>query len=111
MKKKNFIRIIPKLDIKNGLLIKGINLEGLRVLGDPFDFAQYYYSNLADEICYIDSVATLYGTNNLEKDLHPKPEYWKMYSDKLIKSSLDSLPVITATEFLLFLIIFGLFLK
>ena len=32
---KKFIRIIPKLDIKNGLLIKGINLEGLRVLGDP----------------------------------------------------------------------------
>ena len=65
MKNKNFIRIIPKLDIKNGLLIKGINLEGLRVLGNPFDFAQYYYSNLADEICYIDSVASLYGTNNL----------------------------------------------
>ena len=37
---------------------KGINLEGLRVLGNPFDFAQYYYSNLADEICYIDNVAT-----------------------------------------------------
>lgn len=65
MKNKNFIRIIPKLDIKNGMLIKGINLEGLRVLGNPFDFAQYYYSNLADEICYVDSVATLYGTNNL----------------------------------------------
>ena len=32
MKNKNFIRIIPKLDIKNGMLIKGINLEGLRVL-------------------------------------------------------------------------------
>ena len=65
MNNKNFIRIIPKLDIKNGMLIKGINLEGLRVLGNPFDFAQYYYSNLADEICYIDCVATLYGTNNL----------------------------------------------
>ena len=65
MKNKNFIRIIPKLDIKNGMLIKGINLEGLRVLGDPFNFARYYYENLADEICYIDNVATLYGTNNL----------------------------------------------
>ncbi len=31
---KKFIRIIPKLDIKNGLLIKGINLDGLRVLGE-----------------------------------------------------------------------------
>jgi cyclase len=64
-KKKRFIRIIPKLDIKNGMLIKGINLEGLRVLGDPIDFANYYYKSLADEICYIDNVATLYGTNNL----------------------------------------------
>lgn len=65
MANKNFIRIIPKLDIKNGMLIKGINLEGLRVLGDPFNFAKYYYNNLADEICYVDNVATLYGTNNL----------------------------------------------
>lgn len=65
MVNKNFIRIIPKLDIKNGMLIKGINLEGLRVLGNPFNFAKYYYNNLADEICYIDNVATLYGTNNL----------------------------------------------
>lgn len=62
---KNIIRIIPKLDIKNGLLIKGINLEGLRILGDPFDFAKFYYQCGADEIIYIDNVATLYGTNNL----------------------------------------------
>ena len=60
MHKRN-IRIIPKLDIKNGLLIKGINLEGLRVLGDPNDFANYYYDNGADEIYYLDNVATLYG--------------------------------------------------
>ena len=60
MTKRN-IRIIPKLDIKNGLLIKGINLEGLRVLGQPNDFAKYYYDNGADEIYYLDNVATLYG--------------------------------------------------
>ena len=65
--KKKFFRIIPKLDIKNGLLIKGINLEGLRVLGDPYDFAKFYYECGADEICYIDNVATLYGTNDLNK--------------------------------------------
>ena len=65
--KKRFIRIIPKLDIKNGLLIKGVNLEGLRVLGDPYDFAKFYYECGADEICYVDNVATLYGTNNLSK--------------------------------------------
>jgi cyclase len=62
-----FIRVIPRLDIKNGMLIKGINLEGLRVLGDPYEFANYYYKNVADEICYVDNVATLYGTNNLSK--------------------------------------------
>ncbi len=62
---KRFIRIIPKLDIKNGILIKGINLEGLRVLGNPYKFAEYYAKNYADEICYLDNVATLYGTNNL----------------------------------------------
>ncbi len=66
MKKNlNPIRIIPFLDIKNGLLIKGINLEGLRVLGKARDFSNYYYKSGADEICYIDNVATLYGTNNL----------------------------------------------
>ena len=66
-KNKNPIRIIPFLDIKNGLLIKGINLEGLRILGKAKDFSNFYYNNGADEICYIDNVATLYGTNNLSK--------------------------------------------
>lgn len=64
---ERFIRIIPKLDIKNGLLIKGINLEGLRVLGKPLDYAKSYYEDGADEIIYLDNVATLYGTNNLTK--------------------------------------------
>ena len=68
MKKKNrVIRIIPRLDIKNGQLIKGINLEGLRILGDPYEFANYYYKSYADEIYYVDNVATLYGINNLSK--------------------------------------------
>ena len=62
---KKFIRIIPKL-IQNGLLIKGINLEGLRVLGDPCDFAKFYYECGVDEIYYVDNVATLYGTNDLK---------------------------------------------
>ena len=64
---KNFIRIIPKLDIKNGLLIKGVNLDGLRILGEPYNFAEHYYTQGADEIFYLDNVASLYGTNNLTK--------------------------------------------
>ena len=53
---KNFIRIIPKLDIKNGLLIKGVNLDGLRILGEPYNFAENYYEQGADEIFYIRSL-------------------------------------------------------
>ncbi len=64
---KNFIRIIPRLDIKNGNLIKGINLEGLRILGDPYNFSNLYSDLGADEVSYLDNVATLYGTNNLTK--------------------------------------------
>ena len=63
--KRRFIRLIPRLDIKNNFLIKGINLEGLRVLGKPYEFAKFYSENGADEIHYFDSVASLYGTNNL----------------------------------------------
>ncbi len=59
------VRVIPRLDIKGPNLVKGIHLEGLRVLGKPWDFALKYYNNGADELLYIDSVASLYGRNNL----------------------------------------------
>jgi imidazole glycerol-phosphate synthase subunit HisF len=59
------VRIIPRLDIKGPNLIKGIRLEGLRVMGDPHDFALDYYKAGADELIYMDIVASLYGRNNL----------------------------------------------
>jgi imidazole glycerol-phosphate synthase subunit HisF len=59
------IRIIPRLDIKGPNLVKGIHLEGLRVLGKPEHFARYYYENGADELFYMDAVASLYGRNSL----------------------------------------------
>lgn len=59
------IRIIPRLDIKGPNLVKGINLEGLRIIGDPSDYANKYYKDGADEIYYWDTVASLYGRNNL----------------------------------------------
>ena len=59
------IRIIPRLDIKGPNLVKGIHLEGLRVLGKPEDFARFYYENGADELIYIDVVASLYNRNSL----------------------------------------------
>ena len=58
------MRIIGRLDIKNSNLIKGINLEGLRILGKPNDFALKYYDEGIDELIFIDSVASLYGRNN-----------------------------------------------
>lgn len=59
------VRVIPRLDIKGPNLVKGIHLEGLRVLGKPWDFAYRYYKEGADELIYIDAVASLYGRNNL----------------------------------------------
>ncbi len=51
------IRIIPKLDIKGPNLIKGIHLEGLRVLGDPHDFAEKYYKEGMKEVAvYADGI-------------------------------------------------------
>lgn len=58
-------RIIARLDIKGPNLVKGIHLEGLRVLGKPEDFARYYYENGADELFYQDVVASLYERNSL----------------------------------------------
>lgn len=60
------LRIIPRLDVKGPNLVKGIHLEGLRVLGKPNDYAQHYYENGADEIFFQDSVASLYNRNNLD---------------------------------------------
>lgn len=59
------VRLISRLDIKGPNLIKGIHLEGLRVLGDPQDYATKYYAQGADEIIYIDIVASLYGRTKL----------------------------------------------
>ena len=60
-----YTRIIPRLDIKGPNLVKGIHLEGLRVLGKPEDFTKYYYDQGADELIFQDTVASLYQRNNL----------------------------------------------
>jgi len=57
--------LIARLDIKGPNLIKGIHLEGLRVVGDPQEYARRYYEAGADELVYMDIVASLYGRNNL----------------------------------------------
>jgi imidazole glycerol-phosphate synthase subunit HisF len=64
------LRLIPRLDIKGPNLIKGIHLEGLRVIGDPQEYATQYYNDGADELIYIDAVASLYQRNNLTDIVH-----------------------------------------
>jgi imidazole glycerol-phosphate synthase subunit HisF len=61
------IRLIARLDIKGPNLIKGIHLEGLRVIGSPNEHALRYYLQGADELIYMDCVASLYGRNNLRE--------------------------------------------
>ena len=59
------LRLIARLDVKDENLVKGIQLEGLRKLGNPNDFAKRYYEQGIDELLYIDIVASLYNRNNL----------------------------------------------
>jgi imidazole glycerol phosphate synthase glutamine amidotransferase subunit len=58
-------RLIARLDIKGRRLIKGIRFEGLRVFGDPREAALRYAEAGADELLYVDAVASLYGRNGL----------------------------------------------
>jgi cyclase len=58
-------RLIARLDVKGPNLIKGVHLEGLRVIGNPNEHARRYYEQGADELIYIDCVASLYGRNSL----------------------------------------------
>lgn len=58
-------RVIARLDVKGPNLIKGIHLEGLRVVGNPQQFATEYFEQGIDEIIYMDAVASLYGRNSL----------------------------------------------
>ena len=62
------LRIIPKLEVKGGNLIKGINFDGLKVIGDPCEAAFNYFKDGADEIFYDDIVASLYE-KTISKDL------------------------------------------
>lgn len=59
------IRLIARFDIKGPNLIKAVNLEGLRVIGSPNEHALRYYLQGADELIYMDCVASLYGRNHL----------------------------------------------
>lgn len=59
------IRVIARLDIKDNYIVKGIQLEGLRKIGNPNEYAKKYYEQGIDEILYMDIVASLYNRNSL----------------------------------------------
>ena len=59
------IRVIARLDVKGHNVIKGVQLECLRIVGKPHELAERYYLQGADELVYIDIVASLYGRQNL----------------------------------------------
>jgi cyclase len=59
------VRLIARLDIKPPNLIKGIHLEGVRIVGVPNEYALRYYLQGVDELIYMDCVASLYGRNHL----------------------------------------------
>lgn len=59
-------RVIARLDVKGPNVVKGVHLEGLRVVGQPGELARRYYEDGADEILFMDVVASLYGRNNLD---------------------------------------------
>ena len=60
-------RIIGRLDVKGRRLIKGIQYEGVRVIGDALDYVRKYYASGIDELVYIDAVASLYGRPSMDE--------------------------------------------
>jgi imidazoleglycerol phosphate synthase cyclase subunit len=54
-------RVIARLDLKNSDVVKGIQLEGLRKVGNPAELAEKYTSDGADELVLTDVVASLYN--------------------------------------------------
>jgi len=54
-------KIIPCLDIKNGMVVKGVNFAGIKEVGDPVEFAKRYCGDGADELTMLDITATVEG--------------------------------------------------
>jgi len=63
------IRIIAKLDVKPPNVVKPVHFEGLRKMGNPSELAKKYYDQGADELFYIDIVASLYRREILFNDI------------------------------------------
>lgn len=58
-------RLIARLDVKGDNVVRGMHLEGLRIVGQPEELAARYAEAGIDEIVFIDTVASLYGRNSM----------------------------------------------
>ena len=54
-------RIIPCLDVKDGMTVKGTNFVNLRQVGDPVELGRKYSLEGADELVYLDITASHEG--------------------------------------------------
>ena len=54
-------RIIPCLDVKDGVVVKGVNFEGLATVADPVELGKYYTESGADELVFYDITASAEG--------------------------------------------------
>ena len=63
-------RLCARLDVKNSLLVKGTNFEGLAALGETIDFAIAYYLSGIDEIHIFDVVSSLYSVDYLKSTIN-----------------------------------------
>ena len=52
-------RVIPCLDVAGGRVVKGVNFENLRDMGDPVELAREYFAQGADELTFLDVTATV----------------------------------------------------
>lgn len=54
-------RIIPCLDIRNGMTVKGVNFVGIKEVGDPVELGKLYAEQGADELVFLDITASHEG--------------------------------------------------
>jgi len=55
------VRVIPCLDVRDGRVVKGVNFQGLRDIGDPVELASRYNQEGADELTFLDVSASIEG--------------------------------------------------
>jgi len=63
-------RIIACLDVRDGVVVKGINFEGLRSAGEPAELAKRYNIEGIDELVILDITATLERRRAIADTIH-----------------------------------------